>query len=379
MANKSNVRNIVPANLFSRFFAVVLDIGMIALVAGGLYLLGGKIASGTPAVKECINTYATKVNDSGLLKFNEKDNSTDIIEKHTFEEHVDQLYTFYNGFFTNEMNDGVVRDKYWFNVYVLGQEDVKETYKSSTKVESYISTYGKQIFTYKLDSESKPILDEFAIPKVYENGAKTFEELDKADKNKINQYFFKDDETRAAIDKKDSWRDFAFYYALADLTQVKEVMSSYEHYVFYVSSIPLYASVAFSLLTFFLVIPLCFKNGETLGKLIMGVCLVNKNGYQHRRAQIVLRYLPLIILCLGLFIFFGVTTLSVCIISAVLLASYLAAVFTEKHCAFHDYAAGTLVIDKKNSTWFKDANEEAAAENEVKNFRNDIIVEDTTK
>ena len=54
--------------------------------------------------------------------------------------------------------------------------------------------------------------------------------------------------------------------------------------------------------------------------------------------------------------------------SAVILISFLFVIFTKDNKAIHDFFAGTLVIDAKQSTWFKDINEEENAEKDVADY-----------
>ena len=54
--------------------------------------------------------------------------------------------------------------------------------------------------------------------------------------------------------------------------------------------------------------------------------------------------------------------------SVCLLISYLFVIFTKDNKALHDYFAGTLVIDARESTWFKNIEEEERAERDVEEY-----------
>ena len=55
-------------------------------------------------------------------------------------------------------------------------------------------------------------------------------------------------------------------------------------------------------------------------------------------------------------------------VSIVFLISFIFVIFTKDNKAIHDYFAGTLVVDAKQSTWFKDINEEEKAEKDVEDY-----------
>ena len=111
-----------------------------------------------------------------------------------------------------------------------------------------------------------------------------------------------------------------------------------------------------SILAYF-VMPIIFKNGKTVGKLVMGIGLVNKLGYDVTIPQLIMRFFFPLVVVLGLLIVGG----SAFAIGAGLfvLVSYTLVIFTKEHKAIHDYLAGTVAIDTKRSVWFKNASEEA--------------------
>ena len=119
---------------------------------------------------------------------------------------------------------------------------------------------------------------------------------------------------------------------------------------------------------FYFIIPLCFKNGETIGKKVMHTCLVNKLGYQYSRLQLIPRFLFPTFLIIAIVFITGFSFWSLLIVSATILVSYLFVIFSKNNKALHDYFAGTLVIDARESTWFKNAKEEERTQKDVDEY-----------
>jgi uncharacterized RDD family membrane protein YckC len=103
--------------------------------------------------------------------------------------------------------------------------------------------------------------------------------------------------------------------------------------------------------------PLIFKNGKTVGKLVMGIGLVNKLGYDISIPQLIMRFFFPMVVTTGLLIIGG--TAFAIGMGLFVLVSYALVIFTKEHKAIHDYLAGTVAIDAKRSVWFKNANQEA--------------------
>ena len=101
---------------------------------------------------------------------------------------------------------------------------------------------------------------------------------------------------------------------------------------------------------FDLIIPLCMPNGETLGKKIMHLGLVSKDGYELKKYFLIPRFLSYIFIeyILGIVTFGGT-----------FLISYTMFLFVKKRRCIHDFLSNSVVIDKDSSIIFKDAKEEA--------------------
>lgn len=133
----------------------------------------------------------------------------------------------------------------------------------------------------------------------------------------------------------------AFNDALADLAQ-------YEPYVdlarqinqFFIEILAIAASI--SVLIFYLLLPLLLKEGRTLGKLVLNLSVVNKDGYHLVWWQYLLRFI-------GLTVTF---VLAIYTILGSILVSYTFMIFTKNYRSLHDFLAFTRVVDRKQSLIF---------------------------
>ena len=108
----------------------------------------------------------------------------------------------------------------------------------------------------------------------------------------------------------------------------------------------------------YILIPLLLKDGATLGKATLGLCVISNIGYKAKKRQILFRELVFLVeVSFSLFIIgFGLTSIATLGIGAVIM---LVVVLCNKNKrAPHDYAALTLVVDYKTSVFFDDAREE---------------------
>ena len=117
--------------------------------------------------------------------------------------------------------------------------------------------------------------------------------------------------------------------------------------LFDIYSILISSSVALILL--YLIIPLCMKNGETLGKLLLSIGVVSaKDGFRVKKSQTVVRFLILFIFEFALSLF---------LVAIPLIVSFSFLVFSKKSNAIHDYFAATICVDKKQCLIYKNYEE----------------------
>lgn len=116
---------------------------------------------------------------------------------------------------------------------------------------------------------------------------------------------------------------------------------------------------------FFIVIPLILKNGETLGKKTMHIALINKDGYNVRKRQVVFRQVLLLLYVAFSSFVVGIGFTSFATLGIGVLIYFIAAFIIKSHRSLMDLAAYTLEVDAKTSVWFKDALEETAKDQEI--------------
>lgn len=123
----------------------------------------------------------------------------------------------------------------------------------------------------------------------------------------------------------------------------------------YYASIP---AILGPILLMYLFFPLVLPHGKTLGKLVMRISLLTKEGYYLPRYRIALRQLPLIIiLCLLLVPVYS--TYFMIGMMALLLGDFFSSGSGNQYMCLHDRLAGSIAVDGRVTHYFKDAEEEA--------------------
>ena len=364
----AKVKNIVNAPLFSRTFAAIIDLVLVIFIGAGIFLGLSTLASNINPAKGYKDDYNQTIVDSGLMKL-EKENLVPY-EYDNYLNYQEQFYNFYHEYYFKEVNKNQEDyDIYWFNIFIYGQQDGlnKYTQKELDARPSLVKIVGPTLFTYSLDGET-PKYNEFAIPVVSENGTKP---LTDAGKKQLRQYFYMSDEEVKESEKGATLR-YIYYYALSDLTSLSKLQNDYNKYALYGVTLPLVITIILSFAIFYFVIPLFFKNGETIGKKVMHICLVNKLGYQYKRVQLLPRVLFPMLFTIIVVFFAGFSIWAFAGVSLFILASFLFVVFTKDNKALHDFLAGTLVVDARASTWFDNINDELEAEKDVEDYVNKV-------
>lgn len=95
-------------------------------------------------------------------------------------------------------------------------------------------------------------------------------------------------------------------------------------------------------------IPIIAPNGQTIGKFIFKLAVLDNSGYVLKKGKYIIRWiLYLLELALGIATFGGV-----------LLISYTMFLFTKHRRCIHDFGAGSVVIDNSTSVYFSSPEEE---------------------
>lgn len=352
----SGLNNVQTAKLFPRFVAFIVDLAITSFVFFGFLLFTQNvICVNSPYVKQAKEEFYSYNIDSGLF---EKTEGKDEYHEKTFDSYKgyqDLFFSYYTSYLVNECPEAYRvnyngQEAYWFNVHVLGQKDARALYTSDMeKLDSLVINTGPTLFTYRLDADNNPLYDEIALPKCLNNdpnGAIT-EEQEKI----LTAYFY--------ISDADNANNQTCYYHLIvnDLTSREFVKKAYDTWYNHSYYYPIIACLMFTLPIFFLVIPLCLKHGETIGKLIFKLGIVNKLGYRHSKLQLIPRFLLSIAIIVILYFLVGINLISLGILTFLALVSYGLTIFTKDHKAIHDFLAGTLVVDKVHSEIYANATE----------------------
>ena len=148
------------------------------------------------------------------------------------------------------------------------------------------------------------------------------------------------------------------------LSKDKKVMSAYSM-VINLTLIIISLSTLIGYLILEFIIPLCFKNGQTLGKKIFGIGVMHTSGIQITPMLLFIRTIlgkytletmvPILII---LMIFLNVIGFSGTVILGVFfIFQLLLAIFTKTNSFLHDILAKTVVIDISSQRIFKDGAE----------------------
>jgi len=111
-------------------------------------------------------------------------------------------------------------------------------------------------------------------------------------------------------------------------------------------------------LIFFFIIPMCMKNGETLGKLAFSIQVVKIDGFRVTWKEKLIR--QGLMTCLGMLVILPWTYIGIMAFVLIALIDYMVLVMSKTHQSLHDRLAKTEAISKKESLVF--ANEEDMAQ-----------------
>lgn len=110
-------------------------------------------------------------------------------------------------------------------------------------------------------------------------------------------------------------------------------------------------SVVASPIIFNFIIPLFFPKGKTIGKLFIGTAVVNEVGLKAKRSKIALRY-AIITVCYSMLIMQN-QTIAIIGTNIMMTLLFITVALSGTGQGIHDIIAGTVVVDEKKSTLFK--------------------------
>ncbi len=232
---------------------------------------------------------------------------------------------------SNKQDDFKIASKLFYR----NEEDNKIM---TAEAENYISVSKEYFESYCVTGEKEiacKIVDKtFAEAVLMEEWFKDYYETDQN-----GELVYKQDQ----IDKKAEVEKNVYNYALTQFSKsdafvkLTKITDKYFNMQFFIC-------ITTGVVIFYLILPLCLKNGKTLGKLMFGMSLTNNGGYKVTKVQIIVRFAAfyLINVILGLYITFFISVF----------VSFTCMVFSKTYSSAHDFCAATLVVDDKTSLIF---------------------------
>ena len=159
-------------------------------------------------------------------------------------------------------------------------------------------------------------------------------------------------------DKINQHMQSAFLSAYTDFNNLSYVVSLTNQMTFVYSVEVVLSGIISGILTY-VMFPLIFKQGRTVGKKVFKLALANYDGYEFHNYQLAMRLMPLIVVILSFLIpIWNDIFLLVLIPMIVFLVSFALAMASPKKAALHDFTARTIVVDDKTSIIFENELEE---------------------
>lgn len=217
-------------------------------------------------------------------------------------------------------------------------------------------------------------MDAFYLEFEEENGfsynmfSKTEDELNEKEL-KIKEIFYKEESELTDSDKA-----FKAEYekAIEEFGNNSDVLYTYNMLV-NLTLLMTTIGVLIAILIIEFIIPLIFKDGQTIGKKCFGICLVKNNCVKINNIMLFIRALlgkftietmiPLYIIIL--IIFGGAGATGTIVLFLILVIQLVLIIATKNNCLIHDLMAGTVVVDKTSQMMF-------ATEDELIKFKQEF-------
>lgn len=210
--------------------------------------------------------------------------------------------------------------------------------------------------------------------KACSSNKKTFKEILDEDKNIKDSYEF-DEQGNFSIKRVENESDddynarkenleYNIYIKSVSYFTNSTLFKNEYSYINNVSIICICISMTISLIICYLLPPMISKKSQTIGQLIFGLSVVDKNGYKAKKWQILVRFLAFSVLNFVL----GMTMFMI-----VPLISLIMMFFTKNNTTLHDLCSQTLVIDDKLSTIYDSKEAQINAISKEKENENRVI------
>jgi len=147
---------------------------------------------------------------------------------------------------------------------------------------------------------------------------------------------------------------FNFYqgeinYAITNFIQKEPLYAKNYQYIIKIQTIVIVSSCLLSVSIFELIIPLCLKNGKTIGKLVTHLAIVKSDGFKVKKKNIIIRFVSYFVIniLLGLYSY-----------GLILILSFMLSCFNYRGMSIHDFISSTTIIDDLNYVIYENENEQ---------------------
>ena len=335
---------IVDAHIGKRALTAIFDLFFAFLLGVLIYSISSGIFASHPDTISYREQITSMQVESGLYYKNGEGEISYYDNLVSYDLYETKLVYYYTQFLSDDARGEYKEshDIYWYNVFVLGQDDELHRF-SETELNARskpASNNGKAVWEYVKEGEETKY-DVIAVPRIslYLNGNRE-SGLSETGKALTLHYYYNPDEPNA------------YFVAAGDLYRRPYYLNLVTEYENRSTVYPLMLAIPNATMVFYLVLPLIFRDGQTLGKKIMKIAVIRQDGYASTRPQIVLRQLPTI-LAVSIWFIFLPWNYAAMIALGLLILSYGLSIFTPHHRAVHDYIGFTRVVDDVNSIYFK--------------------------
>lgn len=313
---------------------VILAVSTLALFFFSLYAFIGPMfnySGRINVVNDRISTY-----ELNLKEGEEYTKYEDVVKKFYFEYFTDDIIKTIETNYPNEHYSSITNI---YNVYV---------YNLPYAPEPTGDNYKSDLFEYQIDKETGAVLKDTLGVKRSDLSGEVYEKY-------LSQLMYS---------KYNQLEGF-----------LRDYDPTYKEAITYKNNIELASRTVasgISVIIFAIIIPLCFKNGQTIGDKVEGIaCATAKGGFKIKPYQAIMRgalfyFLPVIGIAINDKYSIIALTIFPIFISCLLL------LFRNSERDLRDILAGTITVDKKNSLIFKSAGEARLYEKKEENQ----IVED---
>lgn len=168
----------------------------------------------------------------------------------------------------------------------------------------------------------------------------------------------KDPSKVAAIDVDKYMKNAYVQTYIQDFNKLSYVVDLSNKYTFIYSLEFVLSGIMGAIITY-VIIPLFFRQGRTIGKKVFKLALATSDGYAFHNKQLIMRVMPLIVVMLAFLIpIWNDFFLLLLIPLIIFLVSFALAMASPKKAALHDFTARSIVVDDKSSLIFENEMEE---------------------